>query len=73
MSINLAAHAYGKKMLSAGTRSSSTRWSTTPTSSLADARQEISAILQFIPLTPDGRLDLSQLDAVLTKKTKLLA
>jgi cysteine desulfurase/selenocysteine lyase len=31
------------------------------------------AVIKHIPLTEDGRLDLAQLDSVLTKKTKLLA
>ncbi|MDB5386359.1 MAG: csd 1, partial [Planctomycetaceae bacterium] len=31
------------------------------------------AKLKFIPLTSDGRLDLEQIDAVLTERTKLLA
>ncbi|MEQ9408682.1 MAG: SufS family cysteine desulfurase [Fuerstiella sp.] len=31
------------------------------------------ATLKFIPLTPDGRLDLSRLDEVLTDRTKVLA
>lgn len=31
------------------------------------------ATLKFIPLTADGQLDMSQLDSVLTKKTKILA
>jgi len=74
MSINLAAHAYGKKMLSAGDEillnEMEHHANLVPWQMLA---KEIGAVLRFIPLTADGRLDLSQLDAVLTKKTKLLA
>lgn len=36
------------------------------------ARQS-GATLKLIPLTPDGRLDMEQLDSVLTRRTKLLA
>jgi cysteine desulfurase/selenocysteine lyase len=35
--------------------------------------KERGASLRFIPLTTDGQLDLSQLDAVLTERTKVLA
>jgi cysteine desulfurase/selenocysteine lyase len=34
---------------------------------------ERGAKLKFIPLTPDGRLDMDQLDSVLTKRTRVLA
>jgi cysteine desulfurase/selenocysteine lyase len=37
------------------------------------AAQATGAKLQYIPLTPDGRLDLTALDSVLTERTKLLA
>lgn len=35
--------------------------------------KECGATLRLIPLTPDGRLDMEQLDLVLTKRTRLLA
>jgi cysteine desulfurase/selenocysteine lyase len=35
--------------------------------------KERGATLKLIPLTPDGRLDMDQLDSVLTKRTRLLA
>ncbi len=35
--------------------------------------KERGATLKLIPLTPDGRLDLNQLDSVLTKRTRVLA
>lgn len=34
---------------------------------------ERGAILRFIPLTPDGRLDMALLDTVLTRRTKIIA
>ncbi len=37
------------------------------------AAKSTGAILRFVPLTSDGRLDLDQLDTCLTRKTKLLA
>jgi cysteine desulfurase/selenocysteine lyase len=37
------------------------------------AAQATGAKLRFIPLTPDGQLDVSRIDTLLTKKTKLLA
>jgi len=35
--------------------------------------KERGATLKLIPLTPDGRLDMNQLDSVLTKRTRVLA
>ncbi len=35
--------------------------------------RERGATLKLIPLTPDGRLDMDQLDSVLTKRTRMLA
>lgn len=35
--------------------------------------KERGATLKLIPLTPDGRLDMEQLDSVLTKRTRVLA
>ena len=35
--------------------------------------RERGATLKLIPLTPDGRLDMDQLDSVLTKRTRVLA
>lgn len=37
------------------------------------AAQASGAVLKYLPLTDDGRLDLSRLDEFLTKKTKLVA
>jgi len=72
--INLVAYSWGRKNLKAGDEillsaiehhSNLVPWQMTA--------QATGAKLQFIPLTPEGKLDLSQLDKLLTRKTKLLA
>lgn len=74
MSINLVAHAWGRKFLRLGDEillnemehhANLVPWQQTAKATGAN--------LRFIPLTCDGRLDLSHLDRVLTEKTKLVA
>jgi cysteine desulfurase / selenocysteine lyase len=73
-SINLVAHSWGRKVLKAGDEilltafehhSNLIPWQLTA--------QVTGAKLRFIPLTPEGRLDLSGLDRLLTRRTKLVA
>jgi len=73
-SINLVAQAWGRTFLRAGDEvlvnemehhSNLVPWQM--------ITQERGAVLRFIPLTADGRLDLEQLGSVLTSKTKLVA
>ena len=74
MSINLVAAGWGRKFLRPGDEILLTEMehhsNLVPWQQLA---RERGAALRFIPLTPDWRLDLEQLDAVLTEKTKLVA
>ncbi len=72
--INLVAYSWGRKNLKEGDEilltavehhSNLVPWQMTA--------QATGAKLQFIPLKPGGELDLSQLDRLLTKKTKLVA
>lgn len=74
MSINLVANAWGRKFLKAGdellVNEMEHHANLVPWQQIAHAT---GAKLRFIPLTADGRLDLSSLDGVLTERTKLVA
>ena len=74
MSINLVANAWGRKFLKAGdellVNEMEHHANLVPWQQIA---RERGATLRFIPLTADGRLDLSSLDDVLTERTKLVA
>src|SRR5216684_1273401 len=74
MSINLVANAWGRKFLKAGdellVNEMEHHANLVPWQQVAHAT---GARLRFIPLTADGRLDLSALDEVLTERTKLVA
>ena len=74
MSLNLVAHGWARKFLKPGDEilvnpmehhANLVPWQL--------AAKATGASLKFIPLTPDGRLDLSQLDQVLTSRTRLVA
>jgi cysteine desulfurase / selenocysteine lyase len=74
MSLNLVAYGYARKHLRPGDEilvnemehhANFVPWQM--------AAKATGATLKFIPLTTDGRLDLTQLDQVLTRKTKLVA
>lgn len=74
MSLNLVAYGYGRKVLRPGDEillnemehhANIVPWQM--------AAQATGAVLKFLPLTPDGRLDLSRLDEFLTRRTKILA
>ena len=73
-SINLVAHGWGRKFLTAGDEvlltemehhSNIVPWQF--------AAQATGATLRYIPLTDDGLLDLSDLGSLLTERTKMLA
>jgi cysteine desulfurase/selenocysteine lyase len=74
MSINLVANAWGRKFLKPGdellVNEMEHHANLVPWQQVAHTT---GATLRFIPLTPDGRLDLSALDEVLTDRTKLVA
>lgn len=74
MSINLVANAWGRKFLQPGDElllnEMEHHANLVPWQQIAHER---GAKLQFIPLTADGRLDLTALDDVLTDCTKLVA
>lgn len=74
MSINLVANAWGRKFLQPGDEilinEMEHHANFVPWQQIA---RERGAVLRFIPLTPDGRLDLSALDENLTDRTKLVA
>ncbi len=74
MSINLVANAWGRKFLQPGDElllnEMEHHANLVPWQQIAAER---GATLKFIPLTDDGRLDLTQLDQVLTERTKLVA
>ncbi|MSR57901.1 MAG: cysteine desulfurase [Planctomycetaceae bacterium] len=74
MSINLVANAWGRKFLRAGDElllnEMEHHANLVPWQQIAHER---GAKLRFIPLTADGRLDLTALDDVLTDRTKLVA
>ena len=65
----------GAKVSATGRRTAAERDGTSRQSRAlaAGVAQEREATLRFIPLTADGRLDLSALDDVLTERTKLVA
>lgn len=72
--LNLLAYSYGRHFLAAGDEILITELehhaNFVPWQVLAKER---GFVLKFIPLTPDGRLDLDQLDALLTARTKLVS
>jgi cysteine desulfurase/selenocysteine lyase len=74
MSINLVAHGWGRKFVGPGDEillnEMEHHANLVPWQMLAKER---GAVLRYIPLTSDGRLDLATLDSVLTPRTKLLA
>ncbi len=74
MSINLVARAWGGRFLKPGDElllnEMEHHANLVPWQQIANER---GATLRFIPLTPDGRLDLEQLDSVLTDRTRLVA
>jgi cysteine desulfurase / selenocysteine lyase len=72
-SINLVAHAWGRKALRAGDEilltvmehhSNIVPWQL--------CAKDTGAVLRYIPLTDEGLLDLSELDSLLTERTKIL-
>lgn len=74
MAINLVANGWGRRFLDAGDElllnEMEHHANLVPWQQIA---RERGAVLRFIPLTDDGRLDLSALDGVLTRRTKLVA
>ncbi|HVJ86187.1 MAG TPA: SufS family cysteine desulfurase [Caulifigura sp.] len=73
-SINLVAQGWGRKFLKPGDEillsvlehhANIVPWQM--------AAQATGAVIKWIPLTPDGRLDLSTLDQLLTRRTKIVA
>src|SRR5262245_10672037 len=74
MSINLVANAWGRKFLKAGdellVNEMEHHANLVPWQQIAHAT---GARLRFVPLTADGRLELSSFDEVLTERTKLVA
>jgi len=73
-SINLVAHAWGRKFLKEGDEillsdlehhSNIVPWQL--------AARDTGAVLKYIPLTDDGLLDLSELGSLLTSKTRILS
>lgn len=74
MAINLVANAWGRKFLNPGDElllnEMEHHANLVPWQEIA---RERGAALRFIPLTSDGRLDLTSLDAVLTERTRLVA
>ena len=73
-SINLVAHAWGRKNVREGDEILVTQMehhsNLVPWQMLT---REKGARLRHIPVTPDGRLDLSELDSLLTERTRLVA
>ncbi|MBI4260772.1 MAG: cysteine desulfurase, partial [Actinobacteria bacterium] len=73
-SVNLVAHAYGRKVLGEGDEillselehhSNIIPWQL--------AAQATGAVLRYIPLTEDGRFDLARLDGLITGRTRIVA
>ena len=73
-STNLVAHAWARKMLKEGDEvllshlehhSNIVPWQL--------AARDTGAVLRYLPLTDDGRVDLTELGSLLTRRTKLLA
>ncbi len=74
MSLNMVAFGYGRKVLRPGDEillnemehhANIVPWQM--------AAQATGAVLKYLPLTTDGRLDLTRLDEFLTRRTKILA
>lgn len=74
MTLNMVAFGWGRRNIQAGDEILITEMehhaNFVPWQQLA---KQTGAILRFIPLTSDGRLDLYQLNSVLTNKTKVVA
>lgn len=74
MSINLVAQGWGRRFLNPGDEillnEMEHHANIVPWQMVAAERQ---AKLTWIPLTPDGRLDLEQLDSVVTERTRMIA
>ncbi len=74
MSINLVANGWGRKFLKAGDEIvlnvMEHHANLVPWQQIAAER---GAVLKFIPLTEDGRLDLAKLDETLSEKTRIIA
>jgi cysteine desulfurase/selenocysteine lyase len=74
MSINVVARGWGQKFLNAGDEIllnvMEHHANLVPWQMIA---QQTGAVLKYLPLTGDGRLDLEQLPGLLTEKTKLMA
>ena len=74
MSINLVAHAWGRKFLREGDEILLTEMehhaNLVPWQIVA---RETGAVLRFIPLAADGQLDLSRLDEVVSPRTRIAA
>lgn len=74
MSINLVAYGWGRKFLKPGDEivlnEMEHHANLVPWQQLARDKQ---AKLRYLPLTPDGRLDMSQLDEILNERTRLVA
>jgi cysteine desulfurase/selenocysteine lyase len=74
LAINTVAHGWGRKFLTAGDEIVLTPMehhaNLVPWQMVA---RETGAVIKFIPLTSDGRLDLDQLGSVLSTRTKLVA
>ncbi len=73
-SINLVAHAWGRRFLREGDEVLLTEMehhsNIVPWQLVA---RDTGAVLRYLPLTDDGRLDLSDLEGLLTERTKILA
>lgn len=72
--VNLVAHGWGRKFLKAGDEVLLTEME--HHSNLVPwhlLKRDRGIVLKHIPITDEGRLDLSTLDALLTRKTKLVA
>ena len=73
-SINLVAYSWGRANVAAGDEIVSTviehHSNLVPWQILAAEKQ---ATLRYIPMTPEGRLDLTNLDQIINEKTKLVA
>ncbi len=72
--VNLVAHGWGRKFLKAGDEVLLTEME--HHSNLVPwhlLKRDRGIVLKHIPITDEGRLDLSKLDELLTKKTKLVA
>jgi len=74
MSINVVAEGWGRKFLSAGDEIilnvMEHHANIVPWQMIA---KQTGAVLKYLPLTPDGQLDLDQLPNLLTEKTRIMA